>query len=505
MRHDVQMPDLRLSRRTLVSGLAAPRGAAAANARPNFLFILADDHAGYVMGAAGNKQAQTPNLDRLASEGTYFRRHFCNSPVCTPSRQSFFTGLMPSAAGVTVLATPLSEQKHTLAKHCQAAGYTTGVIGKMHFNTPSRPGLHGFGYVHCEDAVNKSWASRPYTPVPAEMRVKPRWQPFRDPAEIWLNADNLPFARYEADMKSTLVVREAGEFLEQNREQPFALWVSFQEPHSPYDFPMEDAARFDPHAFAVPRVGPEDAWQIPLIFRDLTPEQKQGITAAYYNSVQFLDRSIGRVLTKLRELRLDGNTVVVYMADHGYCLGQHGRFEKHCGYDPALHVPLVVRWPGRVRAGHRVEDLTEHIDVAPTICGLLGIDPMPGMHGQSLVPYLEGKRPSRPRDHIISQYLENEEAFVRTKRWKYIYCSGRRERTDGYKTDQPTPGRYRRLYDLATDPGEFTDVAAKNPAAVRTLEEMLLARFRATHPEAAQEPKGANEDALDFYLRPRDG
>src|SRR5262245_25027691 len=106
------------TRRTIVSGLAASLGASGQSRRPNFLFILADDHAGYVLGAAGNKQAETPNLDRLAAEGTHFRQHYCNSPVCTPSRQSFFTGLMPSAAGVTVLSTPLSEQKPTLAKQC---------------------------------------------------------------------------------------------------------------------------------------------------------------------------------------------------------------------------------------------------------------------------------------------------------------------------------------------------------------------------------------------------
>jgi choline-sulfatase len=492
------------TRRTFVSGLAGSLGAAPPALRPNFLFILADDHAGYILGAAGNKQVETPNLDRLASEGTHFHQHYCNSPVCTPSRQSFFTGLMPSAAGVTVLSTPLSEQKATLARQCQAAGYTTGVFGKMHFNTPSRPGLHGFEHAYCEDAIQSLWQARPSAPLSPNVRAKPKWQPFRDPANIWLNADKLPFPRYAADMKSTFLARQASEFLEQNREKPFALWVSFQEPHSPFDFPIEDSHKFDPRDFAVPRVGPEDAWQIPLIFRDLSPEQKQGIVAAYYTSVRFLDRNVGRVLAKLRDLHLDENTVVVYMADHGYSLGQHGRFEKHCGYDPALHVPLIIRWPKHVRAGHGVEDLTEHIDVAPTVCDLLGLPPLPGMHGQSLQPYLIGKQPSRPRDHIVSQYLENEEAFVKTKQWKYIYCTGRRERTDGYKTDQPTPGRYRRLYDLGRDPGEFTDVQAANPNVVRALDEKLLARFRATHPEARQEPKGSLEAKLDFYLRPRD-
>lgn len=492
------------SRRAVVAGGLAS-SLRAQSRRPNFLFILADDHAGYVLGAAGNRQAETPHLDRLASEGTHFRHHFCNSPVCTPSRQSFFTGLMPSAAGVTVLKTPLSEQRATLAKQCKAAGYATGVIGKMHFNTPSRPGLHGFDHAWCEDAVQREWAKRPHRAVPASLAVKPRWQPFKDPASIWLNADKLPFGRDDAGMKGTLVSQLAGEFLEQHQQKPFALWVSFQEPHSPFDFPVEDRDHFRPSNFAVPKVGPEDAAQIPLIFRGLSPEQKQGIIAAYYTSARFLDRNVGRVLSKLKELHLDDNTVVVYMADHGYSLGQHGRFEKHCGYDPALHVPLIVRWPGKVRAGHRVEEMTEHIDVAPTLCDVLGIDPLPGMHGQSLRPYLEGRRPPRVRDHIVSQYLENEEAFVRTADWKYVYCTGRRERTDGYKTDRPTPGRYKRLYDLRRDAGEFTDVAKRSEAVVKRMEDLLLNRFRATHPDANAEPKtSSREDALDFYLRPRD-
>ena len=111
------------------------RGATAR--RPNFLFLLADDHAAYVLGCDGNRLAATPNLDRLASEGTRFSRHFCNSPVCTPSRQSFFTGQLPHTAGVTRLPTPLALDKPTLAKQFKAAGYSTAVFGKMHFNRPA--------------------------------------------------------------------------------------------------------------------------------------------------------------------------------------------------------------------------------------------------------------------------------------------------------------------------------------------------------------------------------
>ena len=138
------------TRREALASLAAPLARSQAGRKPNFLFLIADDHAGYVLGADGNRRAPTPNLDRLAQEGARFARHYCNSPVCTPSRQSFFTGQMPSAAGVTVLATRLAEDKPTLAKQLKRAGYHTAVFGKMRFNRP------------------------------AAIRVKPRWRPFRD-------------------------------------------------------------------------------------------------------------------------------------------------------------------------------------------------------------------------------------------------------------------------------------------------------------------------------------
>ncbi|HEV8147879.1 MAG TPA: sulfatase/phosphatase domain-containing protein, partial [Bryobacteraceae bacterium] len=193
----------------------------------------------------------------------------------------------------------------------------------------------------------------------------------------------------------------------------------------------------------------------------------------------------------------------VYMADHGYCLGQHGRFEKHCGYDPALRVPLLMRWPGRIRRGV-VRDLTEHVDVPATIADLLGIEAPEGRHGRSLRPYLEDGA-TAPRDHIFSEYLENEEAYIRTQQWKFIYCSGRRARGDGYITDNPTPGRYVRLYDLKNDPGEFTNVASANGEVVTRMRTLMLDRFRATHPESSGEPRGLSaEESLDWYLRPRD-
>ena len=145
------------------------------------------------------------------------------------------------------------------------------------------------------------------------------------------------------------------------------------------------------------------------------------------------------------------------------------------------------------------------MDVGPTILDLLGAERFDINHGQSLRPYVEGGQTKEPRQHIFSEYLENEEACVRTSDWKFIHCSGRRARTEGYITDNPMPGRYVRLYDLKADAGEFHNVAGDYPELVPKFTADMLAVFRSTHPEATQEPtKLTDDDAIDWYLRPRD-
>jgi choline-sulfatase len=478
---------------------------ASAGGRPNFLFLIADDHAAYELGCDGNPRVDAPNLDRLAGEGMHFSHAYCNSPVCTPSRQSFFTGLLPHATGVTRLPTPLREQTPTLAKQLKQAGYTTGVIGKMHLHRSGPPGFFGFDHVVTEYELARQWKEsvQPKS-IPASIRTKPVWRPFKDHARIWLNSEKLPYPRFDADMRSTFQTRLVEQFLEQKRDTPFALWVSFTEPHSPYDFPVEDRDAVNPAWFTPPRLGPQDASQIPLIFRDLTSDEKRGIIAACYTSVRYLDRNVGRVLNALRRLKLEENTLVVYLGDNGYQLGHHGRFEKHCGYEQSLRVPLIMRWPGHVRRGV-TNDLVELVDVAPTITDILGVAPLAATHGRSLRARLEGRVPERKRDYIFSEYLENEEAYVRTERWKLIHCSGKRQRGDGYKTDNPTPGRYTRLFDLRKDPGEFHDLSGQRRDVVAELSGLMLERFRETHPEASAEPAQlSREEALDWYVRPRD-
>ena len=220
-------------------------------------------------GATAIADARTPNLDRLASEGVRFAAHHCNSPVCTPSRQSFLTGQLPHAAGVTVLATPLAIDKPTLAKQFQKAGYRTAVFGKMHFNRPAEPGLHGFDVAMTEDEITKAWtigretafASRGHSHEAGAMEAVSRSR---------LGSGSMPTncrsRDTTSDARGTFIARKAIQYLEENRDRHFALWTSFQEPHSPFDFPVEDRDLFPASRFAFRAWGPRMHGRSPKFF-----------------------------------------------------------------------------------------------------------------------------------------------------------------------------------------------------------------------------------------------
>jgi arylsulfatase A-like enzyme len=457
---------------------------------PNVLWICADDHAPYVCGAYGNKIVRTPNLDRLAAEGVRFDRAYCNSPVCTASRQSFLTGRYPRTLGVTLLQTPLPEGEQTLATLLRAAGYDTAAIGKMHFNSNL---THGFDLRIDVPQHNRRLKEHPPKPLPPDIKVQPPWRPFRDPAR-------------DEDMTGTFFAQRAADYLHERRDKPFFLMVSFYEPHSPFRFPIEYRGKYRPEQFTVPKIGPEDDAQIPATFRDLTGREKQGIAAAYYTSTEFMDKNAGLVLDALKRSGHAADTLVIYTGDHGYMLGQHGRLEKHCCYEPAVRAPLLIRWPEHIKAGQSTKALVEFVDIAPTILDFCRVPVPATIQGKSLAALLRGEV-QQHRDRVVVEYSENEEAMIRTERWKFIYCTGKRERQDGYATGRPLPGRTIRLYDEENDPDETTNLAGKPEHArlVADFTAQLAEHMKRTARQAELIPKDGDVNAvLEFCLQPHD-
>ncbi len=477
----------------------------------NILFLMADDHAAYVMGAYGNATIRTPNLDRLAAQGVRFERAYANCPFCTPSRQSLITGKLPHACGVTLLQTPLAEEQVTIADHLKGFGFKTGAVGKMHFNSDLK---HGFDYRIDGKEHDQYLAEHPARKPPEGVRFKPPWRPFQVPAREWLNADTLPGTGYpqpgdpdnqglyDDDFTGTFFARRAIDFLTENRGDRMCLWLSFYEPHSPYNFPIEFSKKYDASEMPLPETGPEDDRWVPAIFRDLTEDDKRGIIRSYYSSVEYMDTNIGRTLDALQELGLADSTLVIYVGDHGYLLGHHRRFEKHMMWEEAVRVPLVIRDP---RLGAKtVGAMVEMVDLVPTILDILEVPPIEGQQGKSLAPLLRGETDNH-KEYVFSEYFHDNKAMVRSEEWKYIFTSGKKDLTLGYETGLGPSGRDQRLYNMLEDPKEFNDLAddPQYATVIHDMQTKMLEVFMTTDPRAAQLPDGLSAAAkLEWFLEP---
>ncbi|MBV8609479.1 MAG: sulfatase-like hydrolase/transferase [Singulisphaera sp.] len=478
----------------------AERPATAPGSRPNLLILIGDDHGGGTLGIDGDPRQATPRLDALARRGVRFDRAYCNSPVCTASRQSLLTGRLPHAVGVTRLEDRLPDDAVTLGTWLGDLGYETAAIGKMHFNGRSR---HGFA----ERIDLEDWRDHMRARPPQGIGPRRPWRPFVDPAAEWLNAACRSAGLPESAMEATFFADKAIEFLRRSRQQPFALVVGFYEPHAPFKFPREWEGRYRPEQFDVPEVSEADRHDQPRVFASLTADDVRGIQAAYYTSLAFVDHEVGRILDALDASGKAEDTLVVYLGDNGYLRGQHGRFEKHCFYEPAVRVPLVFRWPGRLPEGRRIDELVELVDVLPTVLRLFDLPQPPGLQGRDLASLLTGASGAAGRDVVFSEYLENEEAMVRSKRYKLIVGTGNRLRKDGYQTGHPLPGPYERLYNLEADPAETTDLGGgPDLTSVRAeLRRRLYERLVSTREGLPPIPPGLSEiDAIRWCLVPRE-
>lgn len=454
--------------------LAAALAIAAAQAvlssaaeRPNFLFIYTDDQRWDALGVVQKEQGdtarfpwfQTPNLDRLASEGVRFRSAFVVSSLCAPSRAAFLTGRYNHHNGVVNNHTPFPVDAVTWPSLLRAAGYKTGYVGKWHMDGQSgkRP---GFDYSASFVGQGR------YVDCPFEIDGK------GTPTKGWVDDVSTDFAI---------------EFLKGNREESFALIVGFKSAHGPFDPPQRLAEKY---AGAVAKKVPN--YDLPAIYKGKfdggRPARgkgkkagknaggaKQGKAPAaividgpnkmrgYFGCLSAVDENVGRLLDTLDELKLAENTVVVFSSDNGFYLGEHALGDKRSAYDESLRIPLLVRCPQLAAAkGKLIDELALNIDLAPTFLDLAGVQIPSEMQGASWRPLLEGMPTTWRQSYFYEYFYERNFAIpttlaVRTADAKLIKYPGH----DGWTE----------LFDLQADPYETKNLAS-DPAAKELLVKM---------------------------------
>lgn len=424
-----------INRREFLTGPAATACAAASTGArpPNVVLILTDDQGYGDVGIHGNTAIRTPNMDRIAHEGIQFTQ-FHVSPVCSPTRASLMTGRYCYRTGIvdTYLGRSMMyPDEVTLAERLGSAGYRTGIFGKWHLgdNYPMRAMDQGFQ----ESVVIRGGGLRQPAGVPGGGG-------YFDPI-LMHNGKPTRYQGYCSDIYTT----EALRFIDENREQPFFLYLPTNAPHTPLEV--------------------ADSW--------VDPYRKAGldeVTAKVYGMVSNMDHNIGRVLGKLAESHLDDNTIVIFMSDNGpehrtrYNGGMRG--VKTEVYQGGVRVPCFVRWPRLVKAGTQTDRLAAHIDIFPTLLEACGV-PRPKdvkLDGTSLMPLLRGGARNWPGRTIFFQWHRGDAPRL------YRNCGARDQR---WKMVNGTE-----LYDLENDPAEAKDVSADYPEALGRLRTAYEQWFR---------------------------
>ena len=458
-------------------GSGAP--ASSHRSRPNILWITTDQQRHDTVAALGHCHAHTPNLDRLVREGTAFTHAYCQSPICTPSRASFMTGMYPSRVrqrrNSAAHFPPPYAGEQTLVTHLlAAAGYECALVGKLDLAADpagiAESGEYGYGSVRygsrpdlpAEDgSAYHAWLrERGHEPSMLLGQAAHRQHglvPFLAPAPT---ADNVPVELHH----STWCAQAAIGFIGRSHSGPWLLNLNLFDPHPPYDPPWEYYRRFDGEALPEPPFRETDlttlAARAGVEFQ--TPARHpaefctRSLRAAYLAMIELADAQIGRVLHAIDESGQRDNTVVVFTSDHGDMQGDHGLLRKGCRfYEGLVRVPLIWRWPGRVRAGLRSDALVELTDVVPTLLHAVGLAPGRLVTGRSLLPIITGATPvHQHRDFVRAEFYDahghggtgrrmSVATMYRDARWKLtVYHShGVGE-----------------LYDLDEDPDEFVNL-----------------------------------------------
>jgi alpha-L-rhamnosidase len=422
--------------------------------RPNIIFILTDDQRFDSLGYAGNDIIQTPEMDKLAQQGVYFENALVTTPICSASRASIFSGLYERTHRYKFGPEPLRpeyvEQSYPVL--LKSAGYYTGFYGKFGVRMPSPEAMFDeYDSFYVDDEPDR----------PGYYNV-----------DKTLDGEAVHLTRY--------VGQKALDFIETApRDDPFALSLSFNAPHAhdeseqQYFWQDEVAHLYQGMTMPGPALAGDEYFErLPEAVRNGfnrerwkwrydTPEKYQHSVKGYFRMLAGIDLEIAKIRSKLAETGLDDNTVIIFMGDNGYFLGERQLAGKWLMYDRSIRVPLMIFDP-RVGVHRDIEDMALNIDVTATILDLAGIEIPSSYHGKSLVPIVNGDTETLSRDTVLIEHLWDFENIppsegVRTNEWKYLR----------YVNE---PG-IEEMYNLHEDPEETKNLAL-NPDHQETLEEL---------------------------------
>ena len=448
--------------------------------RPNILWICTDQQRYDTIASLGNPHTSTPHVDRLVADGVAFTRAYCQSPICTPSRASFLTGMYASAVHVNGNGNESFPDSPPLVTRVLAdTGYDCGLIGKLHLASV---------YNQVEPRVNDGYRYWQFSHAPRD-----DWETGHDYAdwvrskgeilgELTKSIDGVPAELHQ----TTWCAEKTIEFIREDREGPWLASVNIYDPHPPFNPPKTYRALFDPKDMPGPIFRESDLEQQrklegidfqskgrpledldilnPIIPQEIDfqpkgrrPEDKQGpgdrdawtLQAAYYAMIKLIDDQVGRILNALDETGQREGTVVIFTSDHGETLGDHGLIQKGCRfYEGLVRVPLVISWPSNFESNLKSDALVELTDIAPTLLELAGAEVPERMQGKSLLGMLTGESPpDRHRDFVRSEYYDAVDlpdgtfaTMYRDERYKLVVYHGH---------------GLGELYDLEKDPDEF--------------------------------------------------
>jgi arylsulfatase A-like enzyme len=485
------------------SGAVGNRGQGttpAESPRPNLLLILNDQHRRDAVGAYGNRLIRTPHLDALAQRSVLFEAAYVTQPLCTPSRASLLTGLYPHTHRAALNNEPLGQDKRVLTQMLPAGVYRAAWFGKWHLGNEifRQRGFDEFestedGYEEHYSEGRDHSARSGYHHFLAARGVKPD----RPDGYSRGYANRLP----KELSKPAYVAGKGIEFIERYRDRPFVVFLSFLDPHTPFN--SVNDGMYDPAQMEVPATFHEPLDPTVLertrVLRDLlqhnapgdyrgivdTPRDLQEVNARYWGKVTLVDEMIGRVLARLAELNLSGRTIVVFTSEHGELMGAHRLMFKSLMYEESVGVPLMLSVPGLTDAGRRVSAAVSNVDVTPTLLELMGQPPPSGLQGESWVPALRagGEWPQRPVVMEFNgppwpfkdRFTERLRTVLTPERWKLTL-------------DDRSQGE---LYDLRQDPQERKNLFYEDVQLERV--RALLEEIRSWQRRTGEEPMRFDE------------